>query len=426
MNPEYRTLGELAKEFEVSQDYLRFLIFKKKLKAVKFGRNWFTTKDWMNEFFSVARARPEKADSRPPEERKSKATVPEREYRGRILMPRENLAFSGSALSIPSPVRAARDQFSHSTVSAFRVSRTSLASLFSMPHAFIPYIRLVSIAALIVFFSFTAGMYGVRVMYDGFSGSDSYTDSRGVLGRVAALAESFPSFTSSPRGTILQASDETVLSPKGGIGFSVKVENADAVDGDIVSFRDGAYRLASVRHDANMLGVVSKNPAITVGAGSRDGVPVVSSGHTQVRVSTINGPIQSGDLITSSAIPGIGARAEGFGQVLGVALSDFETSDKEEIGMIPVSVNVRTHTPFTEFTSKPFDVLRYLLAFLIAAGSVIVGFVYFGKVARTGVEALGRNPLAGRLIEFGVFLNLFLTLGIIAIGIIIAYGIIIL
>ncbi|KKW33506.1 MAG: hypothetical protein UY78_C0010G0001, partial [Parcubacteria group bacterium GW2011_GWA1_53_13] len=44
----------------------------------------------------------------------------------------------------------------------------------------------------------------------------------------------------------------------------------------------------------------------------------------------------------------------------------------------------------------------------------------------TGVEALGRNPLAGRLIEFGVFLNLFLTLGIIAIGIIIAYGIIIL
>jgi len=38
---------------------------------------------------------------------------------------------------------------------------------------------------------------------------------------------------------------------------------------------------------------------------------------------------------------------------------------------------------------------------------------------------LGRNPLAARIIEFGVFLNLFLTLGIIAVGILIAYGIII-
>ena len=216
------------------------------------------------------------------------------------------------------------------------------------------------------------------------------------------------------------------LSPKGGIGFTVKVENADVVDGDIVSFSDNTYRLSTAAHDTNMLGVVSMNPAITVGTVSSDGVPVVSSGHAYVRVSTVNGAIKSGDLITTSIIPGIGTKSEGFGQILGIALADFTDGDPERIGKIPVSVNVRTHTPFTQFTSSPFDAIRYILAFIIAAGSIIIGFVYFGKVARIGVEALGRNPLAGRLIEFGVFLNLFLTLGIIAIGIIIAYGIIIL
>ncbi len=49
------------------------------------------------------------------------------------------------------------------------------------------------------------------------------------------------------------------------------------------------------------------------------------------------------------------------------------------------------------------------------------------KLLQLPLHFLGSTlGLAGRLIEFGVFLNLFLTLGIIAIGIIIAYGIIIL
>jgi len=53
MNPEYRSLADIAKEFKVSQDYLRFLIFKKRLRAAKFGRNWFTTRVWMEECFVI-------------------------------------------------------------------------------------------------------------------------------------------------------------------------------------------------------------------------------------------------------------------------------------------------------------------------------------------------------------------------------------
>jgi len=37
---KYLSLVEAAKEFGVSQNYLRFLIFKNKLNAIKFGRNW--------------------------------------------------------------------------------------------------------------------------------------------------------------------------------------------------------------------------------------------------------------------------------------------------------------------------------------------------------------------------------------------------
>ena len=48
-NDNYLSLAEAAREFGVSQDYLRFLIFKKQLRAVKFGRNWVTTRAWVKE-----------------------------------------------------------------------------------------------------------------------------------------------------------------------------------------------------------------------------------------------------------------------------------------------------------------------------------------------------------------------------------------
>ena len=44
----YRSLAEAAKERGVSQDYLRFLIFKKKLQGQKMGRNWVTTNEWLD------------------------------------------------------------------------------------------------------------------------------------------------------------------------------------------------------------------------------------------------------------------------------------------------------------------------------------------------------------------------------------------
>src|SRR3989344_7269906 len=425
MNPEYHTLADIAKEFGVSQDYLRFLIFKKKLKAAKFGRNWFTTREWMKDFFSSTPPRDEYAESS-----RSASVLPSEGKRVPVFhkSAREPATFtrpltlspSHMAVASSSGLLGARESFSIGAL--FHEAISSLVERFSDEKFFSSFLRNTAIVSLVTFLFFSVGVFGIRFLYGGNSLAPYVDSSYTFGGRLASLINSFQLTQVTNQSPSVPVAAES-SSPRGGIGFTVKVENPDASDGDIVSFYNEGYALSKIGHDAKMLGVISLNPAITVGVPSEDGVPVVSSGLTYVRVSSINGVIKKGDFITSSVIPGIGAKAEGFGQILGVALSDFADPNTNVIGRIPVSINIRTETPFAEFTSKPFDFLRYLLAFVIAAGSVILGFVYFGKVARTGVEALGRNPLAGRLIEFGVFLNLFLTIGIIAIGIIIAYGI---
>ena len=45
------SLAQAAEIKGVSQDYLRILIFRGKLKALKLGRNWNTTEEWLGEYF---------------------------------------------------------------------------------------------------------------------------------------------------------------------------------------------------------------------------------------------------------------------------------------------------------------------------------------------------------------------------------------
>ena len=54
------------------------------------------------------------------------------------------------------------------------------------------------------------------------------------------------------------------------------------------------------------------------------------------------------------------------------------------------------------------------------------GFIYFGKMSKTGVEAIGRNPLAGKQIQFNVILHLAVTVAIVLAGLAMAYFILIL
>jgi len=53
-NSEYITLQEIAKYCHYSQEYLSLRARQGKLKAVKFGRNWVTKKEWLDEYLQKA------------------------------------------------------------------------------------------------------------------------------------------------------------------------------------------------------------------------------------------------------------------------------------------------------------------------------------------------------------------------------------
>ncbi len=242
---------------------------------------------------------------------------------------------------------------------------------------------------------------------------------------VGVLAVS--SLVAAPKVVGQQISAETISSNfKGTIGVPVRIEGTNIKIGDIISLADGRYVLSDEPYDPSIAGVVVNDPTLVVGnLRDEQSYTIVSSGIVLVRVSTINGPITAGDYITTSAIPGIGAKADQFGIIIGTALESYADSDVGRIASIPINLDIGTYGLLKNLTSNPRVAFRYVLAFVVAAASVVAGFIYFGKVARTGVESLGRNPLAARLIYFSVFFHLLLTVGIMAVGILIAYIIIV-
>lgn len=221
-----------------------------------------------------------------------------------------------------------------------------------------------------------------------------------------------------------------------GIAIPTPIEE-DAPDGSLICSREG-YRLCGAPYEPAMYGVAVDDPAASFEVGEQEGVKLVlSSGNARVRVSNINGAISEGDLITSSEIRGVAQLADRNGFVLGTALESFEGEE----GKILVSLNIHPSAAITGVgvdllenirqalaapILAPLASLRYLLAFAIAIISFVLGFVYFGRVVRTGVEAIGRNPLARRMIQFSVIFNILLTVAIIAAGLVIAYLILVL
>lgn len=226
-----------------------------------------------------------------------------------------------------------------------------------------------------------------------------------------------------------------------GVAVSSQFSDAAVQDGQVVCSSAAGLNACSAEYDISMAGVYVQTPAVLLENKTlTNGKPVISLGRSFVQVSTVNGAIHNGDFVTSSKVPGVAELATKSGNILGVALEDYTNSDPSAIGKVLVSVGVRTAIVSTSArgnlletlkegllapTLTPLASLRYLLAIIVAAASFILGFVYFGRVSRSGVEAIGRNPLASRTIQIGVFLNLLLTVAIMAGGLAMAYVILI-
>lgn len=474
---QFMSLADAAKIYGVSKDYLRLLIFKGKLRGKKFGRNWMTTKSRLEEYFSLLERRNGK--SLP----KIDPKISDINDNVALLTSVKNEApaeekklFSpqNSGLSLTQLVQKGDEppvvKFINQSDNRIIPSPDQLGSKISAVPTSVGTLKLDAEVTPLklrtkVWKGFIAGAedksFGEvlwattkKIVYSGFLGILVFVAgifmmvflqeyrlqklvSSSIFPHPAIYLRSAHKTMANIYGGIAQLfsqaapsslpETETINSQNiaGSIGVPITIEAEDIEDGDIVSFINNKYRLSSEPFDSRVFGVVSLSSPITIGIeGAQEITPVTSAGRAFIRVSALNGEIKSGDSITTSVIPGIGVKATGYGYIIGVALADFDSVNPEKIGKIPAMINIRVSSPFTVFETSPRLALRYILGFLIAAGSIIIGFTYFGKVARTGVEAVGRNPLAARLVEFSVFLNLFLTLGIIAVGAVIAYALI--
>lgn len=227
-----------------------------------------------------------------------------------------------------------------------------------------------------------------------------------------------------------------------GTAFSVPISDTEVQDGDIIcTYPEGNLR-CNTEYDTAILGVVNSDPAVSIeDYDITSSKLILTSGIATVRVSTKNGTIKEGDLITTSSIPGVGQKASKNGYVLGMAMENYEAESTEMIGKIQLVLNIHltgglsaSRSNLLQFIREglsvpifePVESLRYILAALMVIISFTLGMIYFGRASRTGIEAVGRNPLAKKVIQLTIFLNIVLTIVIVIVGLAIAYLILIL
>ena len=234
-----------------------------------------------------------------------------------------------------------------------------------------------------------------------------------------------------------------------GIAYDIPVDDDSVIDGHIIVFDDANnYVLGIEDGDANIVGVVSINPAVSFRneSATESSYPVVSTGTARVVVNGEGGDIAVRDEITLSTVPGVGKKHNGEGNVIGVALEPF-VANADTQGQILVALDLQfgqgltagqfnqedEQTGFREsimdlFTfsalaarERPSEAFRQLVAGFVLIISIIFSFFTFGRLAKNGIVAFGRNPLAAKLIGFGMVLNVVIAVVIVVSGLTVSF-----
>ena len=221
--------------------------------------------------------------------------------------------------------------------------------------------------------------------------------------------------------------------------IAANLEVKDQVQpGDIVSSQPDGLKKSTIAYDSKMYGVVLEAATISLGEKTQNTTPVLSSGTAPVKVSTKNGSIEVGDFITTSDTPGVGQKATASGYTLGKALEKYDSGQE---GTVPVQINITFYQASPKAgnllgsllgslslglqNSQNFPiVLRYISAAVIGAITFIIIFFSFGRLLRSGIEALGRNPLAKKTIIAGMLLNALMIVILALAGLGIAFAIV--
>lgn len=132
------------------------------------------------------------------------------------------------------------------------------------------------------------------------------------------------------------------------------VSSQNLQPGDLVVPEGLSNNMAIIKstkpYQQQLIGIISTNPGVTLNSGAKTDpehpnvYPLALQGRVPVKVSTINGPIQAGDDLTSSSIPGVAMEASGSGQIIGKALESYNNADPNAVGKIMAFVNLSYRT----------------------------------------------------------------------------------
>lgn len=216
------------------------------------------------------------------------------------------------------------------------------------------------------------------------------------------------------------------------------INDSGAVVGDILSLTDQGLVRSKTTADIHLFGVMQENPIIVWRESpTASGSAVARNGIVDVNVTEAEGPIKTGDYVTSSEEAGKGKKAIRSGYVIGQAMADAAG------GKVPISMRIEyaevttprsanrlmemlgaTFFKNVQDPSKFAEVVRYILAAIVVLISFLFGFLTFSRSIPKSIEAIGRNPLSRNPILLSIGINVFLTIICGAIGLAAALAII--
>ena len=222
-----------------------------------------------------------------------------------------------------------------------------------------------------------------------------------------------------------------------GVATLVNTNVKNIKDGSIVSISPDGAILSNIPYDSQVMGVVSQDAAIQISTSNNTNmIPVVSDGTIYVLVSSQQGNIKKGDYLTTSTIPGVAVKATKSGYVLGEALEDYSSTNPSQAEKIAVNLNLHYFNSKPAFPGSLTDIFKYALlptkdspspiykdivAAAVVLASFVLAFMTFGRTAAKGVEALGRNPSASKIIHLGIIFNVGIVVIIVLTGLVVAF-----
>lgn len=227
--------------------------------------------------------------------------------------------------------------------------------------------------------------------------------------------------------------------------YTYSITDTEAISGDIMASSDQGLKRADISYSNRIFGILQKEPTIVFRSADQNEQPVVRAGIAVVNITNLNGEIKKGDFITSSPIAGKAQKGTQSGYTIGIALADFDGSSGDSVefdarqyrlGQIPVAIKIE----YTELTNprsvnrfldlfnlalfqnlqdsrRSIEVVKYMAALIVFVVSVGLGFFLFAKTIPKSIEAIGRNPLARKSIQFSILMSILLTVVASLIGI---------